>query len=261
MGKHGMECSLLNTRFQQWRRTVMFALIAVFLFAACAPPTARIPLETIHYQRPIGGGHRLLIVFLPGNGDKPTAFEKRGLVDAVRSRGIDADMVAVNAHLGYYINGSFIRRLKEDVIGPAQAKGYDRIWLAGNSLGAYGSLSYLREHRQDISGVVLLGPFLGDKKLLKAVRKAGGLQQWDPGPITAKDWQETLMLLIKDYEKHPDRYPPLYLGYGASDRFSESQQFLAGMLPPDRVIVLKGGHTWWTWRAIWDQFLDRGIIK
>ncbi|MGE5173202.1 MAG: hypothetical protein ACM3MD_05175 [Betaproteobacteria bacterium] len=51
-------------------------------------------------------------------------------------------MIVVNAHMGYYLNGTVFTRLKEDVIEPAKARGYDQIWLVGNSLGGYGSISY-----------------------------------------------------------------------------------------------------------------------
>jgi len=242
-------------------RVLLCALAAAFFASACGPPQPKVPLETILYERPAVSGKKLLIVLLPGNGDNPSAFEKHGLIDAVRKRGISADLVAVNAHLGYYLDGSIFRRLKEDVIGPARAGGYDRIWLAGNSLGAYGSLAYLDGHAGDVAGVVLLGPFVGEKETIEEVRRAGGLRNWDPGHVEPSDWKRRLMILLKEYQRNPGKYPPIYLGYGKFDRFAVSQRFLADILPADRVIELKGGHEWWTWSRIWEQFLDRGIIK
>ncbi len=242
------------------RRYLGIALAAAFLSSGCAPPVT-VPIETVFYERPAPAPRPLLIVFLPGNGDKPTAFERHGLLDAVRKKCLPADVIGVNAHLGYYRNGSIFQRLQEDVIGPARAKGHDRIWLVGNSLGAYGSLAYLGNHRDDVAGVVLLGPFVGDREDLDAVRKAGGLAKWDPGPVEPADWKKKLLLLLKDYEQHKDAYPPIYLGYGKFDKFSASQRFLAELLPPEHVIVLTGGHEWWTWSRLWEQFLDRGIIK
>ncbi len=242
------------------RRIIRFLLAAAFLSVGCTPP-ASIPIETITYAQPAQARHSLLIVYLPGNGDRPAAFERHGLLDALRKRGIPADVVGVNAHLGYYTNGSIFRRLEEDVIGPARQKGYDRIWLVGNSLGAYGSLAYLGRHSREIAGAVLLGPFVADKETLDEVNKAGGLTNWNPGPVDPTDWKRGLMLLLKDYKSHPDSYPPIYLGYGRHDRFEISQRFLAGLLPPERVLVLAGGHEWWTWSKLWEQFLDKGIIK
>lgn len=242
--------------------SVLLCMLAAVLFtAACGPPPPRVPLETISYEHPALSGKKLLIVLLPGNGDKASSFEKHGLIEAVRKRGIPADLVAVNAHLGYYRDGSIFRRLKEDVIDPARARGYDRIWLAGNSLGAYGSLAYLDGRAEDVAGVVLLGPFVGEKETLEEVRAAGGLRNWDPGRVGPSDWKRRLMLLLKEYQRDPGMYPPIYLGYGKRDRFAASQRFLAGILPPDRVIELDGGHEWRTWSKIWEVFLARGIIE
>jgi pimeloyl-ACP methyl ester carboxylesterase len=255
-----MKSLSVKTFVRGCRRYLSIALAAAFFLFGCVPPVT-VPIETVNYERPAPAQRSLLIVYLPGNGDKPTAFERHGLLGALRQKGIPADVVGVNAHLGYYRNGSIFQRLKEDVIDPARAKGYDRIWLVGNSLGAYGSLAYLGEHAEDIAGVVLLGPFVGDKEELEAVRKADGLAKWDPGPVDAMDWKKKLLLLLKDYGQHRDDYPPIYLGYGKFDKFAASQRFLAELLPPERVIELTGGHEWWTWSRLWEQFLDRGIIK
>lgn len=243
------------------RRSLPIVLAAVFSSSACAPPPARAPLDTVLHERKAPGPPALLIVYLPGNGDKPTAFEDHGLLDALRRKGVPADVVMVNAHLGYYLNGSVFRRLKEDVVNPAKAKGYARIWLVGNSLGAYGSLAYLGEHASDIAGVVLLGPFVGDREAIVEVKKAGGLRAWDPGPVDPTDWKKKLLLLLKDYEQRREAYPPVYLGYGTFDKFAASQKFLAEVLPPERVVVLAGGHEWRTWGRIWERFLDLGVIK
>src|SRR5512134_2051801 len=110
---------LRRDSFYGCARVVLCALAPALFTSACAPPPPRVPLETILYERPVVSGKKLLIVLLPGNGDKPSAFEKHGLIDAVRKRGIPSDLVAVNAHLGYYRDGSIFRRLKEDVIDPA----------------------------------------------------------------------------------------------------------------------------------------------
>ena len=81
--------------------------------------------------------------------------------------------------IGYYMDGSVFQRLKLDVIEPAKAKGYKKIWLVGNSMGGYGSVSYVRQYPRDIAGIVLLGPFLGDKKIIQEIPgNCGGLQQW-----------------------------------------------------------------------------------
>ncbi len=198
----------------------------------------------------------LLLVYLPGNGDPPNAFKRNGLVAMLRERNIDVDVLGVNAHLGYYQNGSVLERLKQDVIDPAKKRGY-RIWLVGNSLGAYGAMLYTARYPADIQGVVLLGAYAGDRGIIHEIEHAGGLQAWDPGTIDYKDWDRQLWSWLKGYEGHASEHPPLYLGYGRWDRFAYGQDFLARVLPADRVVVIAGGHDWSTWKKAWGLVLEK----
>lgn len=257
-------------------RILKSALFLTLVFVAgCFPPTT-VPIETIRYEAPDKQPPRLLIVYLPGNGDPITVFRKKGLVEAVRQRGLQADIIAVNAHIGYYVNGTVFTRLKEDVIKPAKTRGYEQIWLVGNSLGGYGSLSYVHEYPHDVTGVVMLGPFLGKKEIVDEIKQAGGILQWTPSEIKLKtedEWNKHLWLWIKDrvqQEKIPFRAeecgqkecdPKVYLGYGRRDRFSYGQEFLASLLPPEQVLVIDGGHDWTTWTKLWNMLLDREIFS
>ncbi len=248
----------------------IFILITVF---GCyvAPQPVTVPIETIRYDAP-RGEHRMLFVYLPGYGDEPTAFARHGFIKDMRQRGIEADIVAVNAHMGYYLNGSIDTRLSEDVIGPAKSMGYKQIWLVGNSLGAFGSLTYARLHPEGIAGLVLLGPFLGEKKLINQIRDAGGLQYWNPADIAAKTregWEEQIWLWFKKRQQRDDFkscregtacLPTIYLGYGSYDRFSYAQKYLAGILPPQQVVAVSGGHDWTTWHEAWTAILDKMIV-
>jgi pimeloyl-ACP methyl ester carboxylesterase len=238
-------------------------MLAASLVFGCVPRT-RVPIEFIRYDANARETGRMLFVFLPGNGDAVTVFEKRRIIEAVRERGLQADMIAVNAHIGYYLNGSVFTRLKEDVIDPAKARGYAQIWMVGNSLGGYGSISYMRSYPDDVSGVVLLGPFLGDKELIGEIKKAGGLSTWDPGIIrdnSMEDWNKHIWLWVKGCAKEKQSKGRIYLGYGLNDRFSFAQAFLASSLSPEHVIAINGGHDWSTWMKIWDLFLDRDIFS
>jgi pimeloyl-ACP methyl ester carboxylesterase len=254
------------------RQGIIILLLGAVFFFGCRQPLT-IPIDSIRYDSGEAGVNRLLFVYLPGNGDPMTAFEQQGLVEAARARGLRADMIAVNAHLGYYLNGSVLMRLKQDVIDPSRAKGYGQIWLIGNSLGGFGSLSYALEHPDDIAGVVLLGPFPGETDVIKEIKEAGGLAQWDPGDdavASRKDWEKHVWSLIKravlsdqllgQCGKRQKCAPKIYLGYGWSDRFAYGQGFLGSFLPRERVLTIDGGHGWSTWRALWNQFLDQHIF-
>ena len=257
-----------------WYRFSAPILVSLLAFG-CYPPT-KVPIDTLRYEAP-AGLHDRLFVFLPGNGDKPSAFERHGFLKAVRDRGLPVDMIAVNAHLGYYMNGTIFTRLKEDVIDPAKARGYKKIWLIGNSLGGYGSLSYARQYPHDITGIVLLGPFLGDKNIIREIREAGGLQKWEPGAIgnsSQADWdkqlwkwmkdsqqQEEFWYWLKDCEGEKGCFPKIFLGYGKSDRFAYGQNLMAGILPQKHVVVVDGGHNWSTWKELWNIILDKMTSK
>ena len=45
------------------------------------------------------------------------------------------DMVAPNAHFGYYFGETLVNRLKVDIIDPSKVKGYENVWLVGASMG------------------------------------------------------------------------------------------------------------------------------
>ncbi len=239
--------------------------LSVLLLVGCYP-AVKVPIDTLRYDAP-GSRHRILFVYLPGNGDSLSAFGDNGLVQAVRSRNLPIDIIAVNAHVGYYINGTIFVRLKQDVIDPAKANGYTTIWLVGNSLGGYGSISYIRQYPGDITGIVLLGPFPGEKKIIREIAKAGGLRMWNPGdpPRDPREaWDRELWKWIRDEalqkcsSDKADRCPSrIYLGYGSGDRFSYGQSLMAQSLPPEHVFEIDGGHNWRTWKKLWNLILDR----
>jgi len=234
-------------------------LLAAVFFFGCTQPV-KVPLETIRYDSAERRGPRYLFVFLPGNGDPVSVFAKKGFIEAVRERKLPVDMISVNAHIGYYQNGTLFTRLKTDVIDPARAEGYDQIWMIGNSLGGYGSLFYDCAYPEGLTGVVLLGPFLGEKPLVQEIRQAGGLQKWVPGDMSSRSrdtWEKLLWLRFKQCGNEKGFLSHIYLGYGRHDRFAAGQEFLASLLPPEHVIVIDGGHDWSTWQQLWKHFLDR----
>jgi hypothetical protein len=269
------EASLINPlRFFFSHRALTALSLAVLLFG-CIPPT-KVPIDAVKYGAGDIKRPHLLFVFLHGNGDRITVFDKEGFVGAVRARGLPVDMISVDAHIGYYMNRTIMTRLKEDVIEPARANGYEHIWLIGNSMGGLGSISYAREHPNEITGIVLLGPYLGERPLINEIRHAGGLMRWEPGDVVLKNKEDSekhiwiwlkeqgqqgqLRAVDKDCPKKQGCVPKIYLGYGTNDRFTYAQDLLASLLPPKQVIAIDGGHDWTTWKKVWDRFLDQNIF-
>jgi hypothetical protein len=175
-------------------------------------------------------------------------------------------VVVADTHVGYFRARTVLQRLQDDIIVPARDQGYAGIWLAGISLGGLGALLYAadvdRQGRPPIDGVLAIAPFLGESRLIDEVASTGGLRQWQPrDPVAATDLQRPLLLWLKGYgnDRGATR-PPLFLGYGAQDRFAAANALLGALLPPERVLVAAGGHDWPPWEIIWGQMLDRAPL-
>jgi pimeloyl-ACP methyl ester carboxylesterase len=218
-----------------------------------------VPIGTLRLQAPCTPRPDTLLVMLPGSYSRPEEFVDEGLVAAVRERGIVADIVVVDAHVGYYSDRSIVYRLRQDVIEPARTQGYRQVWLIGVSIGAFGALIYAEAQPQQVDGIVALGPYLGKRGLVEEIRAQGGLQRWrapvgalDPADIDTIVWR---WLQAYAGAAQPPQRPPLFLGYGLDDRFRVSDDLLAAALPPARVFTADGGHDWGPWRALWARTL------
>jgi pimeloyl-ACP methyl ester carboxylesterase len=220
-----------------------------------------IPMRVIHHENERAPGHDTLMIFLPGNPSHPDEFMKEQFVSILHDAYPDIDSVAVDASLGYYIKEMLPERLLEDVIKPARAMGYKKIWVTGISMGGSGALWYIQKYPATVQGIVLLAPFLGDKKIINEVVNAGGLKKWHPVlPLDRKDYQRKQMLWLKQNINPWSTLPAIYLGFGESDKFYQSNRLLADLLLPKQVIMMPGDHDWETWRTIFKEFMHDKIM-
>jgi pimeloyl-ACP methyl ester carboxylesterase len=203
----------------------------------------------------VAGGD--LVVFLPGRGDRAEDFEERGFLATAREAGLEADVLAVDAHLAYYYKRVITQRLWEDVILPARAHGYRRVFVVGISLGGLGAITLAQEHPDAVAGLFVLAPYLGEPELAREIEAAGGLARWS-GEASARDFRGVWGFL-RGYAAGEAR-PPLWLAYGESDRYAYGHRLLAAALPKDRVLVTAGGHDWKAWDRLWREFLARGAF-
>ena len=217
-------------------------------------------MDAIYDPETPRAGENALLVMLPGATHKPHDFARRGFIDALRRRNLPVDTVAVDAHLGHYLERDLIGRLNEDVIAPARAAGYARIWLLGISLGGMGALTYARSHPQAIAGIVVLAPFLAVKGTIDEIVRAGGIDLWQPGTIDPQDDERALLAWLKGHESAEPALARIHLGYGAGDRFVAASEILGARLSPERIVTLGGGHDWETWLALWEKLLDRDLF-
>lgn len=235
-------------------------MAAASLLAGCSQWRPNVvPLRTIVQPAPCATRPDTLLVLLPGSYSLPEDFVSEGFLQAVRQRNIAADVLLVDAHLGYYEERSIVRRLQADIVQPARKLGYRHIWLVGISIGATGSILYARSQPGDVDGVLLIGPFLGSRLAAKEVEIAGGLAAWrapsqpDSGDLDLALWR---WLQAQTSSAVAGRKLPLFLGYGDADRFIYNDKVLSQALPPSRVFTAKGGHDWPAWKALWPRMLD-----
>ena len=235
------------------------AMMGTLLMLASCAWFANAPMDILHYRADEKSAQANLFIFMRGMGGSHRSFEEEGLVDDVRTHNLPFDMVAPNAHYGYYSGRTLIQRLKADVIDPARLQGKDHIWLVGISMGGLGSLLYLLEQANDIDGICLISPFLGYDAIIQEIQAAGGVRAWSPGGYDPNvDWQRMLWHWIKD-NVAGDQPVPIYLAYGEEDRYSQAHTLLAAILPENRVVHLPGGHRCETFKALWDCFLESEI--
>jgi pimeloyl-ACP methyl ester carboxylesterase len=198
------------------------------------------------------------VVLLPGRGGHAGDFRKAGFLDVAQKAGLEAGVVAVDAHLAYYAKRTVVMRLREDVIAPARARGCREVWLVGVSMGGLGALLYAERHPEDVAGIFLMAPYLGSEKTLKEIQNAGGLRAWSPRqPPDPDDYQRSLWRWLKgNLVEAPANPVPIYLGYGKKDAFAPANALLAAELPPERVFLEPGGHDWPVWLKLWEDFLE-----
>jgi pimeloyl-ACP methyl ester carboxylesterase len=243
-------------------RIIGFLLFLMTLLSAgCATPRAtKVPMDTVLYAQP-DAIHQTLLIFLPGIRGDGTEYARKGFVQAVRTRNLPVDLLAADAHFGYYAERNLIERLRADVIAPAKAEGYKNIWFVGTSLGGFGSLLYSSQYPDDITGMVVLAPYLGSADVIAEISAAGGLKRWQPGSSVQTDAERRLWAWLKNYAVPDNGLPPLYLGYGRDDKFAAADALLASVLPPRHVDIVSGGHNWSTWKTLWDRMLDAEFLN
>ena len=197
---------------------------------------------------------------LPGAYTAPEAFEREGFVAEARREGIAADIVLVDAHVGYFENRTIVERLAEDVLLPARGR-YARIWLVGISNGGAAAILTADRLAQLADGIVLLAPYLGTRTIAQQIRSGGGLRQWEPPtPIDRGNGDQVMWRWLKqqvaDTGAAPQAVKPqLYLGYGISDLYVLNHRTLAAAMPSSHVVDIAGGHDWPTWRGLWERIL------
>lgn len=227
-------------------------LLAALGLAACAPiGDSSLPIASEIIPAPQSSAIRTLVIVLPGRHDEGRGENEHGMAHAIQEAWPRADVLLASATFAYYRDGKLVERLHEDIVAPAQRDGYRRIWLAGASMGGLGAMLYDRVHPGMLAGVVLFAPFLGDQALLDEIRTAGGVRQWDPGPlppeVNARNYQRQVWKHIREHAALTGR---VWLACGSDDFLLSGSRLLATALPDGQFVEMPGGHDWRTWSRI-----------
>lgn len=206
---------------------------------------------------PGSGDGTALLVLLPTVAGKGSLYRQQGLIDLWRKHGAAVDIMTINVLPTLYLNKRIVTTLKRHVIEPAKADGYRHIYLLGTSLGGHAVLLYAMAHPDDIDGMFLFAPYISDPFVTHRITSAGGLDSWNVCPPYAWHYSCDLWESIRAYLADPERRTSVFLGYGTDDRFVESCRILADALPPANVFTTPGGHSWHTWRTLWEALLTR----
>jgi pimeloyl-ACP methyl ester carboxylesterase len=237
---------------------------ALLALTGCMPiRDADQPIAT-HLVRATAPATRLVVV-LPGRADDLNALRNSGMAEAIQGQWPDADVLLAELTLSYYRQGRAPERLHAEVIAPARERGgYREVWLAGASMGGMGVLLYDRLHPGAMDGLVLLAPYVGDRKLLREIGAAGGIAQWNAGPpreVNADTWQRELWRHIQGWSRDPQQADRVWLAYGDRDRLRNAMPLLIPALSQDQVLVREGGHTWTVWSPAIGEVLRRADAK
>jgi len=211
---------------------------------------------SIYDIAPGATGERILLLMLPGAKNTPQQLIDYGFIRALRERNLAVDVLALDAHVDLYLDRPNIEQLLHKTLDEIRAHGYRRIWLLGISLGGTGAMLCATQRSTEIEGLLLLAPFLGTRGIIAEVAAAGGLQHWQAGEITSRDYERALLQQLRLSPPGTSGFPPVFLGYGSDDHYRGASVMLSAYLPEQRISVIPGGHDWETWVVLWHNLLD-----
>lgn len=200
---------------------------------------------------------RTRIALLPGAHAEPEDFQREGFAEAVHSRRLAIDLEFVAPELQHVLDRAILESLTRDVVAPARASGCRSLWLGGISLGGFIALAYAERRPEDLDGLCLLAPYLGNRIVTGEIARAGGVSRWNPERIEDDDEERRIWRFIRN---RGSRRPRMYLGLARHDRFGHGHALFANVLPADAIDVVEGGHDWHAWRQLWALFLERCFV-
>jgi pimeloyl-ACP methyl ester carboxylesterase len=196
------------------------------------------------------------IVLMPGAYHTPNQFLDAGFAEAIRQRARRVELVLAVPELAHLTDRRWLTALHDEVIAPAHAQRVP-VWLGGVSLGGFMALRFAAQYPSLLNGLCLLAPYLGSRIIAGEIGAATDPARWQPQDLADDDDERRIWHYVATLAQSMPS-TRVFFGYGASDRFADTQRVLAQVLPATRstVRVIPGGHDWAVWRALWDDYLD-----
>lgn len=241
-----------------FRHLASVLLLSSQLAACSAPGDVRKPIPTQLIPAPQQPAQRV-VVMLPGRGDDLDTWQQQGVARIIQQEWPDADVLLTGLTLPYYRAGVATRRLHDQVVAPLKEDGSRQVWLAGISLGGMGALLYDKAYPDEVHGMLLLSPYLGERAIHQEIRGAGGLTAWSPGPpqpMGSATFQHELWRYLQQWSVKPARTRTVWLAYGQNERFRSSIELLTPELPDSHIVILPGHHDWALWKPALRRLLQ-----
>ena len=197
------------------------------------------------------------MVLLPAAQQRLEDFIDAGFDRALHACGAGFELILVDPEQAHLNDRSWMGRLRDEVVRPARATGRP-LWLGGISLGAFMALRFAAAAPQPIDGLCLIAPYLGSRIVAADIARPADLKSWTPGELSEEDDERIVWRYVRGLQAPP---PELFLGLGREDRFADTQRLLARSLPAAWCLTLDGGHEWPVWRRLWDNFLERHLMR
>ncbi len=207
-----------------------------------------------------------LLILLPGINNSLYRFEEEGFFDGIKQYSLNFDVLTVGAEIGHYMQGSLVSELKLRVIPFAKQQGYRKIVLGGISLGGYGSIWFNHEHGDDIRGLLLIAPYLGEAEIISEIAGYSDVGAWIKHRPPVKDDTSISNLSSRVWywidEDIQAKKNHTLLAIGDRDKMYPAANLLAQYLTDKQVIIGSGGHNWYSWRRLWsDLLINKNIEK
>jgi hypothetical protein len=203
---------------------------------------------------PAAGLH---VILLPGAFHFPEQFVQAGFDTAARAHNPQLELTVAIPELAHLTDRDWIAALHDEIVAPARRRASAALWLGGVSLGGFRALRFAAQYPAAIDGLCLLAPYLGSRLIASDISACTDIAAWEAGVLDEDDDERRIWRYVAQLGQSA-RATQIFLGYGRTDRFCDTQQILARVLPAVRSVtrVIEGGHDWPVWRGLWDQFLQ-----